>query len=92
VRLVEWLDRALVPLARMARASRQHRAAEASLPPLPAPVDETTALPLPEAERRFRETYVRRILSQSANQSDAARLAGLPYTTFRSILKKLDLG
>lgn len=90
--LVGWLDGALVPLARMARASRQHRAAAASLPPLPAPVEGTISLPLPEAERRFRETYVRRILSQTANQSDAARLAGLPYTTFRSILQKLGLG
>jgi hypothetical protein len=92
-RLAGWLDDALPSLARMARARREHLRAEQSLPPLPAErVDrESIATPLPEAERRFRETYLRHLLSDSANHTIAARKAGLPYTTFCSMLKKLGI-
>lgn len=92
-RLASWLDDALPGLARMARAHREHLDGESALPPLPRDhVEEEGAItPLPEAERRFRETYLRRLLADSASNTVAARRAGLPYTTFYSMLKKLNL-
>jgi DNA-binding NtrC family response regulator len=92
-RLADWLDDALPELARMARAHREHLNGESALPPLPRDHvdDEGGITPLPEAERRFRETYLRRLLADSASNTIAARRAGLPYTTFYSMLKKLNL-
>jgi transcriptional regulator of acetoin/glycerol metabolism len=77
----------------MARAHREHLDGESALPPLPRDhVEEEGAItPLPEAERRFRETYLRRLLADSTSNTVAARRAGLPYTTFYSMLKKLNL-
>ena len=49
------------------------------------------APPLPQAERLFREAYLRQLLSRSGNRTIAARRAGVPYTTFCSMLKKLGL-
>ena len=92
-RLVEWLDDALPGLARMARAHREHLDSKSALPPLPEePMEDAGAItPLPEAERRFRETYLRRLLADSGSNTVAARRAGLPYTTFYSMVKKLNL-
>jgi hypothetical protein len=92
-RLADWLDDALPGLARMARAHRDHLDGESALPPLPREYgeDDGTITPLPEAERLFRETYLRRLLADSASNAIAARRAGLPYTTFYSMLKKLNL-
>jgi hypothetical protein len=87
----DWLAAALPQLARMARARREHASAENDLPPLPQRAPCETAWPLPEAERRFREAYLRRILAETASPALAARKAGLPYTTFRSMLKKMDI-
>jgi hypothetical protein len=91
--LADWLDDALPGLARMARAHRDHLDGESALPPLPREHrdDDGTITPLPEAERRFRETYLRQLLADSASNAIAARRAGLPYTTFYSMLKKLNL-
>ena len=88
--LTIWLRTALGPLVRMARARREHAIAEESLPPVPEDSGGDCVLPLPEAERRFRETYLRRVLSETANHRTAAEKAGLPYTTFCSMLKKLN--
>jgi transcriptional regulator of aromatic amino acid metabolism len=46
---------------------------------------------LPEAERQFRETYLRRLLSESPSAKKAAERAGVPYTTLCSMMKKLGL-
>ena len=92
-RLFGWLDGALPSLARMARARHEHLSAERMLPPLPSPDDwnDDSAPPLPQAERLFREAYLRQLLSRSGNRTIAARRAGVPYTTFCSMLKKLGL-
>lgn len=90
-RLTSWLDGALPQLARMARAHREHADAENALPPQPTSDRCDVTLPLPVAERRFREAYLRRMLSVSESHSAAARRAGLPYTTFRSMLKKFGI-
>jgi hypothetical protein len=89
--LAIWLETALGPLVRMARARREHAIAEKALPPLSGDRGGDCTMALPEAERRFRETYLRRILSESANHRAAAERAGLPYTTLCSMLKKLNL-
>lgn len=89
--LAQWLEQATVPLARYARAKRELAQAEASLPALPPPRSTLTALPLPQAERKFRETYLRRVLSESPSQREAAVKAGIPYTTLSSMIKKLGL-
>jgi hypothetical protein len=77
----------------MARARREHLSAERQLPPLPSQEsnDDGVAAPLPQAERLFREAYLRQLLSQSASRTIAARRAGVPYTTFCSMLKKAGL-
>lgn len=87
----DWLAAALPQLARMARARREQASAESDLPPLPQRAPCETAWPLLEAERRFREAYLRRILAETASPSIAAQKAGLPYTTFRSMLKKMGI-
>jgi hypothetical protein len=91
--LAAWLDDALPGLARIARAHREHLDGENALPPLPRDHgdDDGAITPLPEAERRFRETYLRRLIADSASNTVAARRAGLPYTTFYSMMKKLNL-
>jgi hypothetical protein len=88
--LVDWLDAALPQLATMTRASRDFAHAEDALPAVPTG-KRPLSLPLPETERRFREAYLRRLLSESPRYSDAARRAGVPYTTFCSMVKKLNL-
>jgi hypothetical protein len=91
--LVEWLASALEPLARIARAKREQASAEAILPTLPG-LDRgrgAASLPLPEAERSFRESYLRALLAQASNARIAAERAGVPYTTLCSMLKKMGL-
>jgi len=92
-RLLGWLDGALPNLIRMARARRDHLSAERQLPPIPAHEgrDGDIAAPLPQAERLFREAYLRQLLSRSESRTIAARRAGVPYTTFCSMLKKAGL-
>ncbi len=89
--LADWLDMALPSLGTMARSQRAQAVAERALPPLPTMRVAPPTTPLPVAERTFRETYLRWLLSDSASYVIAARKAGLPYTTFCSMLKKLDL-
>jgi hypothetical protein len=89
--LLDWLEEALVSLTAMARARREHIQAERALPSLPSMDAVDTTIPLPEAERRFRETYLRRVLSESPSHTAAASRTGVPYTTFCSMIKKLNL-
>jgi hypothetical protein len=91
--LSRWLTAALVPLARLSRAQRAVLEAEATIPGVP-PISFGSAAPalaLPEAERQFRESYLRRLLSESPNAKKAAQRAGVPYTTLCSMMKKLGL-
>ncbi len=92
-RLVEWLAVALEPLARIARAKREQAEAEAALPQIPRPESDRSSkpMPLPEAERSFRESYLRALLAQATNARIAAQQAGVPYTTLCSMLKKMGL-
>jgi hypothetical protein len=87
--LADWLEGALTHLVRIARARREQQSAERALPPLPTIEETEIALPMREAERLFRETYLRRMVSGSASLPAAARKAGVPYTTLLSMLKKM---
>jgi hypothetical protein len=90
--LDDWMAGALMPLVRVARAKRLILEAEASVPESPAWTSSSpTRLALPEAERRFREAYLRRLLSETSNTKRAAQRAGVPYTTLCSMLKKLGI-
>jgi hypothetical protein len=89
----QWLAAAVGPLARLARARRAALEAEATIPSVPEMPSETGAptLALPEAERQFRESYLRQLLSESPSAKKAAERAGVPYTTLCSMMKKLGL-
>jgi hypothetical protein len=90
--LASWFAVALAPLARYARARREMLAAQALVPdPPPCATPQPTTLSLPEAERRFREAYLRRVLSESSSHREAAVRAGVPYTTLCSMVNKLGL-
>jgi hypothetical protein len=90
--LAAWLGGALTPLVRISRARREQMDAERALPPIPASDGVALTLPLPVAERRFRETYVRKVLADTSSRAAAARQAGLPYTTFVSMVTKMRGG
>ena len=85
--LITWVGAALESLVGVARAPALMRA-QREMPPLPIR-EPQVCLPLPEAERRFREIYLRRILLESPQYSVAAQRAGVPYTTLCSMVKKL---
>lgn len=89
----QWLAAAVGPLARLARARRAALEAEATIPCVPEMLLETGSptLALPEAERQFRESYLRQLLSESPSAKKAAERAGVPYTTLCSMMKKLGL-
>lgn len=87
-----WLEGALLPLTRHSRALRALKAAQVTLPPRLPMEDGSVQAPwlaLPEAEQRFRESYLRGILARARTQREAALLAGIPYTTLRSMIEKL---
>ena len=88
------LERVLGPLAECARLRRLLAAAEKRLQK--ASLDERLGpgphrVALPEAERRYRELYVRSLLAETGNRREAARRAGVPYTTFCEIIRKLGI-
>ncbi len=61
-------------------------------PPLLAADDPAAArLPLPTAEMRFRESYIRCLLTQSGSRQEAARRAGVPYRTMCEMIRKLGI-
>ncbi len=89
-----WLVRAGGLLA---RAASLRRAAAAMLANVPAPplvsLDDPSAtrLALPTAEMRFRESYIRCLLTQSGTRQEAARRAGVPYRTMCEMIRKLGI-
>ncbi len=98
-----WLVGAFPALVGAARARRALRLAEAVIPPLPggySPVDRArtslavlpAVLPLPLAEGRFREAYVRGVLASAGDRTHAAKQAGIPYRTFCRILQIVEAG
>jgi hypothetical protein len=89
--LAEWAAAAISSLTKMARIRRQLLAEARSLPPIPEIDDSDSVIRLPEAERRFREAYLRRLLAESDSHVVAARKAGIPYTTLCSMIKKFDI-
>jgi len=92
--MAPWLSRAG---ALLARAACLRRTAAAMLAAVPAPpalaVDEaaTASLPLPTAEMRFRESYIRCLLTQTGSRQEAARRAGVPYRTMCEMIRKLGI-
>jgi len=101
VRLIEsasfldWVPVAVPALIDLARARRAMRFAETRVPALPGATAEASGrrelLPLPVAETRFRESYIRSILASAGSRSEAAELAGVPYRTFCNILRSLGI-
>src|SRR6185437_6876567 len=49
------------------------------------------SLSLDAAERRYRETFLRSTMATAGGRRAAARLAGVPYTTFCVMLRKLGI-
>jgi len=92
-RLEEWLDRGLKPLAKLAKLERELRAArrEAETASAGNIVPSVPNLPLSVAERRYRETFLRSKMATAGERRAAARLAGVPYTTFCVMLRKLGI-
>lgn len=92
--LISHLDRIVVPLGEAVRLRRRLEEVERRLRLLS---DESWGragperIALPEAERRYRETYVRSLLAETGNRREAARRAGVPYTTFCEIMRKLGI-
>jgi PleD family two-component response regulator len=91
--LAAWLAGSLVPLTEIARARRRLEAAERALgrEPTPVPAPQITQLPLPVAERRYREAYLRACMARARGRRAAAKLAGVPYTSLCVMLRKLDI-
>jgi DNA-binding NtrC family response regulator len=88
-----WLDRGLTPLCRLASLRRQTSQAQQDAARLAAGnvVPTPTDLPLSVAERRYRESFLRAKLATAGGRREAARLAGVPYTTFCVMLRKLGI-
>ena len=89
-----WLAHAGALLARGAYL-RRVAAATIAIAPEP-PTLATTALdaarlPLPTAEMRFRESYIRCLLTQTGSRQEAARRAGVPYRTMCEMIRKLGI-
>ena len=92
--MAAWLARAG---ALLARGAYLRRAAAATIAGAPEPPTLTTSaldaarLPLPTAEMRFRESYIRCLLTQSGSRQEAARRAGVPYRTMCEMIRKLGI-
>lgn len=89
-----WLPGALPALICESRARRRLRWAEAQVPPVPSSDGQQSVgkcEALPQAEMKFRESYIRYVLAATRNRREAAQVAGVPYRTLCDILKKLDI-
>jgi DNA-binding NarL/FixJ family response regulator len=92
--MAAWLSRAG---ALLARGAYLRRAAAATIAVAPEPPTLATSaldaarLPLPTAEMRFRESYIRCLLTQSGSRQEAARRAGVPYRTMCEMIRKLGI-
>jgi PleD family two-component response regulator len=91
--LEAWLDRGLKPLAKFVRLKRQLTTVRQDTETASAGnvVPEVSNLPLNVAERRYRETFLRSKMATAGERRAAARLAGVPYTTFCVMLRKLGI-
>lgn len=91
--LEEWLDRGLKPLAKLARLERELRTTRREAETVSAGdvVPTVPNLPLSVAERRYREIFLRSKMATAGERREAARLAGVPYTTFCVMLRKLGI-
>jgi DNA-binding NarL/FixJ family response regulator len=100
----KWLSEALQPLAMLARAQRDLQEARRAVDELGLWKSDTAAhesdadqavkpIPLALGEGRYREAYLRAILARAGagGRRTAARLAGVPYTTFCLMLRKLGI-
>lgn len=92
--MAPWLTRAGALLARAACLRRAAAAMIAAAPAAPGFEDggaSTARVPLPTAEMRFRESYIRCLLTQSGSRQEAARRAGVPYRTMCEMIRKLGI-
>jgi DNA-binding NtrC family response regulator len=88
------LERQLAPLAELVRLRRRIEYVEELLrraPLAPAAASGCGRITLLEGERRYRETYLRTLLAETGNRREAARRAGVPYTTLCDMMRKLDI-
>ena len=92
--MAAWLAHAGGLLARGAYL-RRLAAATVAIAPEPPRLEtsalDATRLPLPTAEMRFRESYIRCLLTQSGSRQEAARRAGVPYRTMCEMIRKLGI-
>jgi hypothetical protein len=90
-----WFSQTLPALVRVARAKGALRLAESQIEPLLGTslqrVSGASPVPLPVAEWRFRETYVRSILAATGNRVEAAQQAGIPYRTLCKIVQAMEI-
>jgi hypothetical protein len=88
-----WLSVAAEPLARLSRARRSFETAERAVSNLPGWEVQPTnpKVPLSLAEQRYRQSYLRATLVKAGGRRAAAELAGVPYTTFCVMLRKLGI-
>jgi len=88
-----FLDGAVAPLARLARARRELEQAQREVGVLPRPPLETSipVLPLPVAERRYRESFLRATLARTGGRRGGGPAVGVPYTTLCVMLRKLGI-
>ena len=93
-RLWRMLAQILGPLAQSVRLRRRLESVEQHLHRVTSEEElwsSANHLTLPEAERRYRETYIRSLLAATGNRREAARRAGVPYTTLCEIIRKLGI-
>jgi DNA-binding NarL/FixJ family response regulator len=92
--MAAWLAHAGGLLARGAYLRRMAAATIAIAPEPPTLASsalDAARLPLPTAEMRFRESYIRCLLTQSGSRQEAARRAGVPYRTMCEMIRKLGI-
>jgi hypothetical protein len=92
--MATWLARGGNLLARGAYLRRAAAACAAAVPRPPtlaAVTDGPARLPLPTAEMRFRESYIRFLLGESGSRQEAAKRAGVPYRTMCEMIRKLGI-
>ena len=92
---LSWFAQTLPALVRVAMAKGALRLAERQIEPLFGAAAQrgsgTSPVPLPVAEWRFRETYVRSILAATGNRVEAAQRAGIPYRTLCKIVQAMEI-
>lgn len=89
-----WLVGAAPTLIRVARARHHLRTAELAVPRFVPSADDLNPgvpLPMPVAEQRFRETYLRGLVAGAGNRARAAAHAGIPYRTLCKALQTLEI-